>query len=95
MQKLNTKIYLNEWFINAGIIGFLKILEYNEQDFVIKKENYIEFDTSNLKDFHKYYFKYFFDQYNIAEKMTNRIENSFSKIANWLQDKEKNEWRQD
>jgi len=88
---LNTKIYLNEWFINAGIIGFLKILEYNEQDFVIKKENYIEFDTSNLKDFHKYYFKYFFDQYNIAEKMTNRIENSFSKIANWLQDKEKKE----
>lgn len=85
---MKTKIYLNEWFINAGIVGFLRILQYNEQDFVIIKDNYIEFDTNNIKDFHKYYFKYFFDKYNIAQKIENRIEKSFDKIKNLLQDKE-------
>ena len=84
---MKTKIYLNEWFINAGIVGFLRILQYNEQDFVIIKDNYIEFDTNNIKDFHKYYFKYFFDKYNIAQKIENRIEKSFDKIKNLLQDK--------
>ena len=84
---MKTKIYLNEWFINAGIVGFLRILQYNEQDFVIIKDNYIEFDTNNIKNFHKYYFKYFFDKYNIAQKMENRIEKSFDKIKNLLQDK--------
>ena len=85
---MNTRVYLNEWFINAGIIGFLRILKHNEQDFVIIKDNYIEFDTNNIKDFHKYYFKYFFDQYNIAQKMENRIEKSFDKIELLLQNKE-------
>lgn len=84
---MKTKIYLNEWFINAGIVGFLRILQYNEQDFVIIKDNYIEFDTNNIKNFHKYYFKYFFDKYNIAQKIENRIEKSFDKIKNLLQDK--------
>ena len=85
---MNTRVYLNEWFINAGIIGFLRILKHNEQDFVIIKDNYIEFDTNNIKDFNKYYFKYFFDKYNIAQKMENRIEKSFDKIELLLQNKE-------
>ena len=70
MKNLKTKVYLDEWFINAGIVGFLNILEYNEQHFVTKQDNYIEFETSDLKDFHKWYFKYFFEKYNIAKKMT-------------------------
>ena len=27
---MRTKIYLNDWFYNCGIIGFLKILEHDE-----------------------------------------------------------------
>ena len=86
---MNTRIYLNEWFINAGIVGFLRILEHNKQDFVKKKENYIEFDTEDLKDFHKYYFNYFFDNYNIAKKMEKRISESFGRIENLLENKDK------
>lgn len=93
---MNTRVYLNEWFINAGIIGFLRILKHNEQNFVIIKDNYIEFDTNDIKDFHKYYFKYFFDNYNIAQKMENRIEKSFNKIELLLQNKEqKDELKQE
>ena len=58
---MKTKIYLNEWFINAGIIGFIRILDHSKDNFLTIKNNYIEFDTNNLKNFHKYYFKYFFD----------------------------------
>ena len=56
---MKTKIYLNDWFYNCGIVGFLKILEHNENQFATKKNNYIEIDTENLRDFNKYYFKYF------------------------------------
>ncbi len=81
-----TKIYLNEWFINAGIIGFIRILEHSKDNFLTIKNNYIEFDTNNLKDFPKYYFRYFYDKYNVAEKLENRIENSFEKIKMYLED---------
>lgn len=83
---MNTKIYLNEWFINAGIIGFIRILDHNNDNFLTIKNNYIEFDTNNLKNFHKYYFKYFFDKYNVAEKLEDRIETSFGKIKMYLED---------
>ena len=92
---MNTKIYLNEWFINAGIIGFIRILEHNKDNFLTIKNNYIEFDTNNLRNFHKYYFKYFFDKYNVAERLENRIEISFRKIKMYLEDESGNKETQD
>lgn len=79
---MKTRVYLNEWFLNAGIIGFLRILKHNNDNFAIKKENYIEFDTENLKNFHKYYFQYFFDTYNVAQRVTERTKASFEYIEN-------------
>lgn len=81
---MNTRIYLNEWFFNAGIVGFLRILENNNDNFVKINKNYIEFDTANLKNFHKYYFKYFFDTYNLGKKTIGKIEESFGKINNLI-----------
>lgn len=82
---MKAKIYLREWFFNSGIVGFLRILEHNNDNFVQINENYIEFETSNLKNFHKYYFKYFFDTYNIGKRTIERIEKSFEKINNLIQ----------
>ena len=81
---MKTIIYLNDWFYNCGIVGFLRILEYNQDNFAEIHENYIRFETSNLKNFHKYYFKYFFDKYNIGLKTKERIEKSFNIIENCL-----------
>lgn len=81
---MKIQVYLNDWFYNAGIVGFLKILEHSDQNFVIKERNYIEFDTKYLKDFDTYYFKYFMDKYNIANKVKKRIENNISKIKSYL-----------
>lgn len=73
---MKKRIYLGEWLLNVGIIGFLRILK--QADINIKPmmhQNYIEFDTEVLQDFSDYYFSYFLKQYNIAEEMKRRIEN--------------------
>lgn len=73
---MKTKIYLGDWFYNAGIIGFIRILKNSNKDFIKIADNYIEFDTTELKDFNKCYFKFFFDKYNIA----NKVKDKFDKI---------------
>ncbi|MGN1298206.1 MAG: type I-B CRISPR-associated protein Cas8b1/Cst1 [Clostridia bacterium] len=77
---MKTRIYLREWFYNAGIVGFLRILEKNQDQFAKIGENYIEFETEKLKNFASYYFNYFFEKYNIAKKVEEKLEKSFRKI---------------
>lgn len=65
-----------------GIVGFLKILNENEDNFAIKKNNYIEFDTEKLRNFDVYYFNYFYKKYNVAESLENRLASSFDYLKN-------------
>lgn len=88
---MKTKIYLNDWFYNCGIIGFLKILEHNENQFATKRNNYIEIDTEDLRDFNKYYFKYFYDRYNFAESVKNRTNYAFEYLENNIETPLENE----
>ena len=96
---MKIKVYLNDWFYNAGIVGFLRILKENKDEFAIRKNNYIEFDTEDLRNFHKYYFNYFFKKYNIAESVKNRTKNSFEYLENNIEtvyeDKDKEKERKD
>lgn len=87
---MKTRIYLGEWFLNAGIIGFIRILKHNGDDFTDKKQNYIEFDTDQLQNFHHYYFQYFYDTYNIGNKTKERIEKAKGKIENLITNKTEN-----
>ncbi len=81
---MKVKVYLKDWFFNAGIIGFLRIIKANKDEFAKTEKNYIEFDSESLKDFSKYYFQYFFDTYNVALRTEKRINQSFEKIENYL-----------
>lgn len=95
---MKTKIYLNDWYLNCGIVGFLKILEHNENQFATKRNNYIEIDTEDLRDFNKYYFKYFYDKYNVAENVKNRTNNAFRYLENNIEtplEKEEEKQRKD
>ncbi len=96
---MKIKVYLNDWFYNAGIVGFLRILEDNDDEFAIRKNNYIEFDTENLKKFHKYYFNYFFKKYNVAESVKTRTKSLFDYLENNIEvefeDKDKEKERKD
>lgn len=88
---MKTKIYLNDWFYNCGIVGFLTILEHNKNQFVTKRNNYIEIDTEDLRDFNKYYFKYFYDKYNVAESVKNRTNDAFKYLENNIETSLENE----
>ncbi len=79
---MKVKVYLNDWFINAGIVGFLRILEHNHNEFAIKKDNHIEFDTENLRNFDDYYFQYFFDRYDVAKRVEENTQKAFEYIEN-------------
>ena len=85
--------------IMHGIVGFLRILEVNEDEFAIRKNNYIEFDTEDLRNFHKYYFNYFFKKYNVAESVKNRTKSSYDYLENNIEvvfeDKDKEKERKD
>ena len=87
---MKTRVYLNDWLINAGIVGFLRILEHNNDNFAIIKDNYIEFDTENLRNFHHYYFKYFFDKYNVAQSVMDRTKSAFDYLENNIEDIKEN-----
>ena len=82
---MKTKLELNDWFYNAGLIGFLRIMEKYHKDAITIQDNYIEFDTDSLKEFHKYYFQYLFEIYDIAKTMEKRMDESFNRIKECLE----------
>lgn len=76
-------------FTIVGLIGFIRILEHNENNFAVMKQNYIEFDSEDLRSFDKYYFKYFFDKYNVAEKVIDRTKHLFEYIEENIENENK------
>ncbi len=82
---MKTRVYLNDWSINAGIVGFLNIIQHSNKEYIVTKgQNFIELDTEDLKDFHICYFKYFFDKYNIAKKLDERMKKDFDDLKGYL-----------
>lgn len=71
----------DNWFYKQGLVGFDRIIQHNKNfdnldinEYGYKIfEDYIEFDISLLKNFHKYYFKYFLDRYNSADKEIKKL----------------------
>ncbi len=82
---MNIRLEMNDWFYNAGLIGFLRIMEKYQKDAIIIQDSHIEFDTDSLKEFHKYYFQYLFDIYDIAKTMDKKMEKSFDIIKQYLE----------
>ena len=85
--------------IMHGIVGFLEILKNNKNEFAVKRKNYIEFDTEDLRNFHKYYFNFFFKKYNVAESVKDRTKKAFENLENNIEmvfeEKEKEKQRKD
>ena len=76
---MKLRVYMNDWSINMGIVGFLNILKHVEkEDAVLKKDNYIEFDSFLLENFHEYYFDYFMKEYDISRIVNDRLQNNLN-----------------
>ena len=56
------KVYLSDWQFNAGIVGLCNILEYANEE-VIVKDQYIEINLEMLENFEEKYFNYFIEKY--------------------------------
>ena len=80
---MKIKIYLQDWFYNAGLIGFYRI--FKDKSKLIINDNYIELESNSLLNFADDYFEYFFNQYNVAEKTLQRIENNLNIIKQNLE----------
>ena len=76
---MKAKIYLSDWFYNAGIVGFYRIFKDKEKLEI--KDNYIELDTKERRSFADEYFEYCFIQYNVAERTMQRVANNFKIIS--------------
>lgn len=75
---MKLKVCLGDWFYNLGLVGFNRIIEHNEIDKLEYSykigEDYLEFDSSLLNNFHHYYFRYFLDRYDSAKEQWNKLE---------------------
>lgn len=80
---MKIKIYLQDWFYNAGLIGFYRI--FKDKSKLIINDNYIEVESNSLLNFADDYFEYFFNQYNVAERTLQRIENNLNIIKQNLE----------
>ena len=56
------RIYLEDWLLNAGVVGLYNIL-YKSKEIVTIGDNYIEFDIEALNNFEEKYFSYFISEY--------------------------------
>ncbi|GIM33282.1 type I-B CRISPR-associated protein Cas8b1/Cst1 [Paraclostridium bifermentans] len=78
---MKLRIYKGDWFFNMGIVGFLNILHEAEvKNQVIINEDYIEFDSLLLENFHNHYFDYFMKEYDVSK----RVENSINYSLNYI-----------
>ncbi|UWD49827.1 type I-B CRISPR-associated protein Cas8b1/Cst1 [Clostridioides difficile] len=78
---MKLRVYRGDWFFNMGIVGFLNILKKSDtekQIFIM--EDYIEFDSSFLENFHEYYFNYFMDEYDVSKRIRKSVEYSINFI---------------
>lgn len=76
---MEEKIYLGDWLYNAGIVGFIKIMEYNElKDNIKFEDNCIYFDKNVLKDFQGYYFAYAYTKANTIFDKIDRLKHLLS-----------------
>lgn len=73
------KIELSDWMKNAGLVGLINILDSSSE--LRKKykpdKNYIQFDSSELENFHELYFEYLIRKYKAfisIEKIVNKEE---------------------
>lgn len=79
---MDIKLYLDDWFINIGLVGFIRILEHVDKiDEIVIQDNYIELDVELLEEFHRYYFDYFLHRYNICKRESQKVD-KYLLIAN-------------
>lgn len=78
---MKLRVYRGDWFFNMGIVGFLNIIKKaDKKSEIFIMEDYIEFDSSFLENFHEDYFNYFMDEYDVSKRIRKSIDYSINFI---------------
>ncbi|MCC0645319.1 type I-B CRISPR-associated protein Cas8b1/Cst1 [Clostridioides sp. ZZV14-6150] len=78
---MKLRVYRGDWFFNMGIVGFLNIIKKADKKAeIFIMEDYIEFDSSFLENFHEDYFNYFMDEYDVSKRIRKSIDYSINFI---------------
>ncbi|NMS88474.1 type I-B CRISPR-associated protein Cas8b1/Cst1 [Clostridioides difficile] len=78
---MKLRVYRGDWFFNMGIVGFLNIIKKAEKKSeIFIMEDYIEFDSSFLENFHEYYFDYFMEEYDVSKRIRKSVDYSINFI---------------
>ncbi|MBH6839345.1 type I-B CRISPR-associated protein Cas8b1/Cst1 [Clostridioides difficile] len=78
---MKLRVYRGDWFFNMGIVGFLNIIKKaDKQAEIFIMEDYIEFDSLFLENFHEYCFNYFMDEYDVSKRIKKNIDYSINFI---------------
>ncbi len=76
---MEEKIYLGDWLYNAGIVGLLKIFEFNNcNNGIIRDNNFISFDRKVLEDFQEKYFSFVYTRSNTIKDKAEKLKNLLS-----------------
>ena len=76
------EIYLGDWLYNAGIVGFLKIFEFNNSSSdIIRGDNFISFNRDMLADFQEKYFSFVYQKANTIKDKAEKLKNLLSSEA--------------
>jgi len=79
------RVYLKDWYFNAGIIGFLTIVADNRKidsiPSLIIEKNYFEFDNTVLDGFEEKFIKKGFLKFFDVQKYVNRLQKIYGDLA--------------
>ncbi|KRQ85892.1 CRISPR-associated protein (Cas_CXXC_CXXC) [Caloramator mitchellensis] len=86
---MQVRLYMNDWFYNMGLVGMIRIFKHTESkgisiDYKLK-DNYLEFESDVLSNFHEYYFDYYIDEY---DKDYKRFLNDVYNLSNTINKEE-------
>jgi len=65
---------MSDWLYNAGLVGFINILDHAKDNYQLRS-SYVEFDITSLKGFEEKYFKFLFDKYGAFTVYESIVEN--------------------
>ena len=87
------RIQLDDWLKNVGLLGFYNIMNHEciGGNKIVKRSNFIEFDTSSLENFNELYFKYLINKYRdfiSVNKITDKEEEIKEIIDKEINEKE-------
>ncbi|AXM89699.1 type I-B CRISPR-associated protein Cas8b1/Cst1 [Anoxybacillus ayderensis G10] len=88
---MKVELYMGEWMINMGLVGLYRVFEYGRKHEIISEEHKhsvtvkpwgIELDTEVLPQLPRAYFLYLLEEYSVARRECERLDDYIEQVKN-------------